>query len=263
MAKPALMPNNISVMERRSEMKAAPIDAAPPVRVRRYRLTLHDGVYFATREMGTLVETERYLHNYALSYALFQDLIRTPYYAGFHRPTYAADLELLNQAEVYVTPARPLEVHYQLVTYKVAQTTYHQRAQQFEPPNYPRNIGRIKELAPGGIFEFWVIGVYNNPLPHWIRLGKWASKAEVDLVSDATYSPKYGTYACSHPLNPLDLGSNTTKVFNLISMPPVSLLTNGVFDGTYMEIEKDLLLPYGMRYTFPVVPESRAKRGSR
>jgi CRISPR-associated protein Csc1 len=264
MAKHAHMPNTIWAGEGVGrEMNAAPShDAAASVRVRRCRLTLHDGVYFATREMGTLVETERYLHNYALSYALFQDVIRTPYYAGSHRPTYASDLELLNQADVYVTPARPLDVQYQLVTYKVAQTTYHQRAQQFEPPNYPRNIGRVKELAPGGTFEFWMIGTYTNPLPHWIRLGKWSSKAEVVVVSDAIYSTKSGTYTCAHPLNPLDLGSNEMRVFNLISMPPASLLSNAVLTGTYIQSE-DTLLPYGMRYTFPTLSNGETKRGRR
>src|SRR5579875_1315395 len=155
------MPSSIWAMEGSDEMSAASLDAASSVRVKRCHLTLHDGVYFATREMGTLFETERYLHNYALSYALFQDtIIRTPYYAGSQRPTYAQDLELLNQVGAYVTPARPLNVRYQLVTYKIAQTTYHQRSQQFEAPNYPRNIGRVKELAPGGTFEFWVIGSF-------------------------------------------------------------------------------------------------------
>ena len=47
------------------------------------RLTLHDTVFYATREMGTLFETERFLHNYALSYALFNDrYIQVPYFAA-------------------------------------------------------------------------------------------------------------------------------------------------------------------------------------
>lgn len=37
-------------------------------------LTLHDNVFFATREMGILYETEKYLHNWALSFALFSTL---------------------------------------------------------------------------------------------------------------------------------------------------------------------------------------------
>ena len=34
------------------------------------RLVLHDSVYYSTREVGRLFETGRYLHNWALTYAL-------------------------------------------------------------------------------------------------------------------------------------------------------------------------------------------------
>ena len=34
------------------------------------RLVLHDYLYYASREMGRLYETEKYLHNYGLTYAL-------------------------------------------------------------------------------------------------------------------------------------------------------------------------------------------------
>ncbi len=231
------------------------LSSTGPVRVRRCRLTLHDGVYFATREMGTLVETERYLHNYALSYALFSDsLIRPPFYAASHRPTYAQDLALLNDAGIYVTPAHPLAVQYQLVTYKIAQTTYHQRAQLFEPPNYPRNIGRVKELAPGSIFECFVFGGEGRDLPRWIRLGKWMSKTEVRVLVDEMVSQREGEYGCRHALNPLDLGTTQIDVFNLVSMPPVSLIVSSRLRGTYLSVGKGadaVDLPWGMSYTFP------------
>jgi CRISPR-associated protein Csc1 len=235
-------------------MQSSPVPAGP-VRVRRYLLTLADGVYFATREMGTLVETERYLHNYALSYALFNDsIIRSPFFAPSHRPTYAHDLGMLNDAGVYVTPARPLAIQYQLVTYKIAQTTYHQRAQRFESPNYPRNIGRVKELAPGSSFEGYVFGADQVVLPRWIRLGKWMSKTEVRVLSDERVQPHEGDFACRHALNPLDIGGARVGVFNLISMPPVSLIVNAQLHGSYVTVGQgsdEVHLPWGMRYTFP------------
>jgi len=52
------------------------------ITITRCRLNLHDSVYYATREMGTLYETERYIHNYALSYALFNDTIMANVGAG-------------------------------------------------------------------------------------------------------------------------------------------------------------------------------------
>lgn len=249
-------------------MQSSPLPERP-VRIRRCHLTLHDGLYFATREMGTLVETERYLHNYALSYALFNDtVIRSPFFAASHRPTYAHDLGLLNDAGVYVTPARPLTIQYQLVTYKVAQTTYHQRAQRFEPPNYPRNIGRVKELAPGSTLECFVLGADHMTLPRWIRLGKWMSKAEIEVRADSRLPLHAGEYLCRHPLNPLDLGLNRLGVFNIISMPPVSLVESARLTGQYISVETDrgtIDLPAGMAYTFPpeaAQPQRKAQKRS-
>ncbi len=238
------------------------------VRVRQCRLTLHDGLYFATREIGLLFETERYIHNYALSYALFNDsLIRLPFYTPTQRPTYAEDLELLNQAGIYVTPARPLVVDYQLVTYKIAQVTYHQRAERFGAPNYPRNIGRVKELAPGSTFEFFVLGEGGGlPLPRWIRLGKWMSKAEVEVRAEARLPIHTGDYICRHPLNPLDLGPNRLGVFNLISMPPVSLIESAHLTGQYISIEANrgaIALPAGMTYSFPPEAAQSQRRGQK
>jgi CRISPR-associated protein Csc1 len=241
------------------------------VRVRQCRLTLHDGLYFATREIGLLFETERYIHNYALSYALFNDsLIQLPYYAPKQRPTYAEDLALLNQAGVYVTPARPVLVNYQLVTYKIAQITYHQRAERFGAPNYPRNIGRVKELAPGSTFDFFLLGDSDVPLPHWIRLGKWMSKAEVQVRADARLPMQGGEYICRHPLNPLDLGANRLEVFNLISMPPVSLVESAHLTGQYLRVATpergEIHLPATLAYTFPPeaaqAPRKAQKRSS-
>ena len=223
--------------------------------VRRYRLTLHDTVYFATREMGTLVETERYFHNYALAYALFADsMLARPYYAGQARPTYAEDLEVLNEHGIYITPASPLHTSYVFATNKMAQIAYHQQPIRFGPPNYPRNIGRIKELAPESLFEFFALGDFHVKLPHWIRLGKWMSKTEVLQSGDAVGVHKVGPYHCAIALNPLDIGDVQLRGYNLISMPPVSLLADTLLYGDYLEFKmesKEFRIPFGMRYTFP------------
>ena len=48
-------------------------------------LELHDSLYFASREIGRLYETERVLHNYALCYAL--GLVASPYFTRQQTPT--------------------------------------------------------------------------------------------------------------------------------------------------------------------------------
>ena len=68
------------------------------------RLILHESLYFATREVGRLYETGRYLHNYALTYAL--GLAVAPYFNAEQVPRYAEQLTPLNEQGVYVTTAR-------------------------------------------------------------------------------------------------------------------------------------------------------------
>lgn len=230
--------------------------------ITRCRLTLHDSLYFATREMGTLYETERYLHNYALAYALFANtLLARPYAAGSSRPEYETDLRRLVEAGIYVTPARPERFDYLLVTYKMAQIDYHLQAERFGKQNFPRNIGRTKELAPESVFEFFVIApeAVRPALPRWVRLGKWMSKALVEPLATATLEPSPSSaYTCAQPLNPLDLDSATTlDLYDVVSMPPVSLVINAALHGPHYNLGPALgyrdqrALPAGMRYTFP------------
>ncbi len=231
-------------------------------------LTLHDSLFFATREMGTLYETERFLHNYALSYALFNDsVIRVPYFCASYRPRYAAELELLNQRGIYVTPARPLQWSYLLVTWKMGQVTYYRRPERFGEGgghNYPMNYGRAKELAPESVFEFFIISRERVQLPRWIRLGKWASKAKVEIeVFPDVKEQKPDYFIASCPLNPLDV-STAPIVYDLISMPPVSLIHNVKMNGAYYELDDGRVkIPAGMRYTFPQAEETKKVKRKR
>lgn len=217
----------------------------------RCTLTLQENLYYATREMGTLYETGRYLHNYALSYALFHDTrIQTPYFCSSYRPTYANDLAPLTQAGIYVTPALPLQIDYMLVTWKIGQVSYYRKSEQFGGRNYPANIGRAKEITPESTFRCYVLSSAPLRLPRWIRLGKWHSKA---LVEAETLEVKRasGPYNAASPLNPLDVPPDTLRAFDIISMPPASLVDNARCSGEHYEISRGVGLPVGMRYTFP------------
>src|SRR3990172_3775080 len=91
--------------------------------VSQYRLTLHDFTYFATREMGRLYETEKYLHNYALTYAL--GLAKSAYFNPEQVPRYATQLTPLNNEDIYVTPARPVVHEFMFHTFKMASVPYY------------------------------------------------------------------------------------------------------------------------------------------
>jgi CRISPR-associated protein Csc1 len=216
-----------------------------------YRLlfTLQDPLFFATRELGRLYVTERYLHNYALTYAL--GLAKSSYYDAEHIPHYERDLEPLNQQVVYITPARPLSSAYVTHTYKFANLSYHVKMDKISK-NIP-TFGRIRELAPESCFESYLFASNAIKLPKWIRLGKWMSKAEVTV--EPLLKPKIteGIFTCTHPLNPLDvMFTNQVISYDVVNMPPVSLIQNVQMRGQYYYFEdiKELKIPMRMAYRF-------------
>ncbi|ACK64598.1 CRISPR-associated protein Csc1 [Rippkaea orientalis PCC 8801] len=219
------------------------------------QLTLHDNIFFATREMGLLYETEKYLHNWALSYAFFKGTyIPHPYRLqgkSAQKPNYLdstgeQSLAHLNRLKIYVFPAKPLRWSYQINTFKAAQTTYYGKSQQFGDKganrNYPINYGRAKELAVGSEYHTFLISSQELNIPHWIRVGKWSAKVEVKpyLIPQKAISQHSGTYLCDHPLNPIDLPFNQELLlYNRIVMPPVSLVSQAQLQGNYSKINKN------------------------
>lgn len=229
-----------------------------------YRCTieLHDSLYFATREIGRLYETEPIVHNYALCYAL--GLVDNPsyqttvaeedsyrYFCPEQVPKYAQHLTPLNQQGIYVTPARTVNYTAVLNTWKYANNNYHVEMEKTQK-NIP-SFGRTKEIAPESRFEFFIITENSLKLPKWIRLGKWASKAE--LTMEELQSPKRdreGEFIFPYPLNPLDvMFTHQVLSYDTINMPPVSLIRNVRMRGEYYTIEGlKLQIPAQMQYRF-------------
>jgi CRISPR-associated protein Csc1 len=222
------------------------------MRLTLYRLTFHENLFYATREVGRLYETGRYLHNYALTYAL--GLANAPYFHAKQVPAYAEDLSELNTRDIYVTPARGMDVSYQMVTFKFANNAYRVK---MEPNN--RNIpsfGRAKEIAVGSAFEFAILHPDALKVPKWLRMGLWRSKALVEMIGEAELKSVSSEkeQIASLPLNPLDVKGDF-KIYDLISMPPSSLVENARLETEWLKAElpgrKPLYLPAHMRYTFP------------
>ncbi|MGB6016214.1 MAG: type I-D CRISPR-associated protein Cas5/Csc1 [Nodosilinea sp.] len=227
-------------------------------------LELHDNLYYATREIGRLYETEPVLHNYALCYAL--GLVDSEKYAttvseesGYRYfcpeqvPTYEAHLTPLNQQGIYVTPARAVRHTAVLSTWKYADNRYHVEMQKTQK-NIP-SFGRAKEIAPESQFEFFVIAQKPMKFHRWIRLGKWMSKAEVVIKELPT--PKRNSareFSFPYPLNPLDvMFTNQVLSYDTLNMPPVSLIRNVRMVGEHYSFEgakEPLNLPVNMEYRF-------------
>lgn len=220
------------------------------MRLTLYRLTFHENLFYATREVGRLYETGRYLHNYALTYAL--GLVNAPYYQVQQVPAYAVELDALNKEHVYVTPARGVHVQYQMVTFKFADNGYHVKMEQ-SSRNLP-TFGRAKEIAVGSVFEFAVLHPGNYRAPQWIRMGLWRSKGRLEVIGEAEMkSVTEREQTASLPLNPLDV-EGVFKIYDLISMPPSSLLDNAILEADWLKADLNdrvIFLPSGLRYVFP------------
>jgi CRISPR-associated protein Csc1 len=245
--------------------------------VYRCTLELHDSLYYATREIGRLYETEPVLHNYALCYAL--GLVDSAKYAttvsedSSYRyfcpeqvPMYEAHLTPLNQQGIYITPARAVRHAAVLNTWKYADNRYHVEMQKTQK-NIP-SFGRAKEIAPESQFEFFVLSdlTLEDPgkpptskwkwkLPKYLRLGKWMSKAEITELKEL--KPKLNSareFTFPHPLNPLDvMFTNQVVSYDTINMPPVSLIRNVRMVGehyTFEGLKEPLKLPVNMEYRF-------------
>ncbi|GCE09286.1 type I-D CRISPR-associated protein Cas5/Csc1 [Dictyobacter aurantiacus] len=213
-------------------------------------LTLHDYLFYASREMGRLYETEKYLHNYGLTYAL--GLVASPYSNTSQVPRYQEDLRTLNEQGVYVTPAHPISYSYAFHTFKMANVNYYNFTPQIS--SNQAVFGRAKELAPQSTFEFFVISQAAIHLPHWIRLGKWMAKAQVATIAQTSVQIKTGQGRINGALNPLDLPQRP-QTCNIVAMAPASLITNVHMNGEHYEARiettdySDIIrLPAGMRY---------------
>lgn len=214
----------------------------------RLRITLQDPLFYASRELGRNYITERYLHNYALTYAL--GFATSTYHDAVQVPRYQEDLQPVNQKHIYVTPAKPISMETRSTTFKYANVRYHV---QMEPSsiNIP-TFGKARELMPETEFEAFVMSRESIRFPLWIRLGKWMGKAEVKVTEAKVELHHADEYVVRHPLNPLDVPEPV--LYDLIHMPPVSLIENGRFAGEHWQLIFDdasrVLLPKNMQYRF-------------
>ncbi|NJM99684.1 MAG: type I-D CRISPR-associated protein Cas5/Csc1 [Phormidesmis sp. RL_2_1] len=234
------------------------------VKIYRCQLELHDSLYFATRELGRLYETEPIIHNYALSYVLglvdsekFATTVEDEaysyrYFCGEQIPRYQEQLTPLNRQGIYVTPARAVQHTSVLNTWKYADNRYHVEMQPTER-NIP-SFGRTKEISAESVFEFLVVSEKEITFSRWVRIGKWASKAELTVQTlEKIKHNAEKPFVCSHPLNPLDvMFTNQVLSYDTINMPPVSLIHNVSMKGAYYTTAEmpELKLPIHMRYHF-------------
>ena len=226
-------------------------------------------VFFASRELSDTYYTEGTIGNYALAYAL--GWARSPYRllgkaAG--RPTYLEDLVPL-AGQCYILPAWPVRgaasfrferfnalsdsYWYAMTNNRVATAREDlplkrtgKKPNTFRPSNFPQT-GRLRAIERGNRFQTLVFG--NADLPEYIRVGKFMSKVRVEICSEAkVVALPPGEYACRAYLNSADLPSGLALLnFDLISIPPASLLKNLCFRGTAWQVG-DYIIPANLEF---------------
>jgi CRISPR-associated protein Csc1 len=202
-------------------------------------------VTFTSREVGRLADTEPYLLNTALYYAL--ELASGRYVDTNYEPTYLEDTAEVAD-ELYVSPAAPVpgtSPTYVTTTYspsrdEYVEVNYSAQDDPYEKQNLP-SYGRRRSLTHGTELRFFLLARGGDPptdrLPTYIRLGKKRGKARVEF-DDRPVSEQSGEYRLNHPISAYD--SDQAPVGNVVtkSMRPAPLVLQGDYDGTYLSIDR-------------------------
>lgn len=203
-------------------------------------------VTFTSREVGRLADTEPYVLNTALYYAL--GLASGRYVDTSYRPTYIDDTADLT--DLYVSPAAPIAgttPNYITTTYNATRDEYAEvNYSAQDDPNAKQNLpsyGRRRSLAQGTALRFFIvtknrsIDEVSERVPQYVRLGKKRGKARLDLQRRAT-SRQSGEFRLNHPIGAYDHpdppeGNVITK-----SMKPTPLILQGDYHGEYLSIDR-------------------------
>jgi len=246
-------------------------------RVRLVELWCAEPVFFASREISDCYYTEGVLGNYALAYAL--DWVTSPYRLtgqATSRPTYLEDLVPIAH-EHYILPAwsanegvsfrferfnalsdaywyamtnnRVATARQDLPEYRRLQREKGQdkpKHRSFSPSNFPQT-GRLRMIERGNRFQTFVFG--DRELPDYFRIGKFRSKIRLSVLQELKIQLlPVGEYDCKALLNTADLPSNLPLLsFDLIAIPPVSLVRNLRFQGEAWQIG-DFTIPANLQF---------------
>ena len=109
--------------------------------------------------------------------------------------------------------------------------------------------GRIRLLAIDNRAIAYVLSREPRSIPRYVRLGKFMSKARVDVVEVAFREEERADQVVPFLLNPADLPSAMPlRSFDLISVPPTPLVRNAWLSGRFFRLADGTYLPIGMRF---------------
>lgn len=210
-------------------------------------------IFFASRELSDTYYTEGLIGNYALAYAL--GWARSPYRLTSQesgKPRYIEDLTPLN-SECYILPAWSSQggVTFRFERFNALSDSYWyamtnnrvataredairvrngDKPNTFRPSNFPQT-GKLRMIERGNRLQTIVFG--DRELPDYIRVGKFMSKVRVSTLQEMIVELlPVGDYSSQACFSTADLPTDLSLLsFDLISMPPTSLVKNLRFRG--------------------------------
>ncbi len=251
-----------------------------PPHIYRCTLDLLETTYFSSREVSSLYQTEPLIGHIALCYGLGLAPVRYTNQGTIH---YKEDLQHLNNAGVYVTPAAISgTARYHLGQFNAQPETYwsamgnnllvtvpagawadkngpswyvHEgdNRRKLGTENRPQ-VGRIRALGVATRATFYVISNAPYQPPAYIRLGKWMSKAHIDtqpmrIIAEVDQGQIGGLLA------PADLPDGTTIMAgDQITVKPTPLMRGARLRGACYQLEDGALVPCGMRFAIEELP---------
>ena len=233
------------------------------------KLWCAEPIFFASRELSDTYYTEGTIGNYALAYAF--GWARSPYRLTGRdtgRPRYIEDLTPLRNQN-YILPAWSVEggVSFRFERFNALSDSYWyamtnnrvataredlplsrtgKKPSTYRPSNFPQT-GRLRMIERGNRFQTLVFG--DRELPEYIRVGKFMSKVRLDVVQklDVTLLQE-AEYCCNTTLNSADLPASIELLaFDLIAIPPASLLKNLTFRGAAWQVG-EFILPANLQF---------------
>jgi len=250
--------------------------------VYRCELTLMEATFFSSREVSATYQTEPLIGNIALAYAF--GFCQAPYFNDgtiYYKPHLGA----LNERGVYLTPATVVgEPRFTITQFNAQPDAYWYAMGAGTIVTRPDDgwamgagktwrivrvdgsrskvaaesrpqFGRIRFLAIGNRAVGFVLTREPSTLPHYVRLGKFMSKARVKVEEMPVEEVQQEDVTVPFLLNPADLPPDMPPcVFDLISVPPTPLVRNARLSGRFYRLPDGTLLPAGMRFGVERLP---------
>jgi len=242
--------------------------------------------FFASNEISASYYTEPVIGNYALAYAWDWILSPYRLYGKeTNSPTYLRDINKL-VSHCYIFPAYPKNFRFRFEFFNTLSDSYwflvapnkimveredllvylngSGKCNSSKPSNFPQ-AGRIRMIDRGSCFTTVILrrpdtnifiekgdkkeASLNLQLPQYFRIGKFKSKIKLTVLERLKLSKlSSGIFRTNLILNTADIPQNFNALsFDLISMPPVSLIKNVTFKGEAWQLG-EMVIPANITF---------------